>query len=182
MEYIIVLPNEKARTYRYVTLFILLINCLVFGFVFFNTVDKHVNKISLTGTIISFLSLILFLINFYTKKFGAYRSEISFIILAVLWFILGKYLLALCILCFAVIGSYTNKKFKVAFTDTKIIYPSFPVKTFLWSEVSNVMMKDNVLTIDLKSNKLIQVVIENKSIEEIDETSFNDFCQRNLKI
>ena len=176
-EYVIVLPNDKAKTYQYVTLFILLINCFVFGFIYFTAVDSKIKIMTLSATIISILPLIFFLINFFTKKIPVYRSEISFIIMAVCWFLLGKYLLALTIFCFAIIGLYSSKKFRVIFSTDKILYPSFPVKKYLWNEVSNAMLKDKVLTIDLKNNKLIQSVIEET---EIDETEFNKFCEEQI--
>ena len=175
--YTILLPNEKAKTYRYVTLFILLINCLVFGFIFFNAARASIKNVSLAGSIISVASLALFLINFFTGKIASYRPGISFIMLSIFWFILGNYLPGLCILLFAVIGFYAGKKFNVIFTEDKITYPSFPQKIFTWAEVSNVILKDNILTIDLKNNKLIQSVIQEESIGLVDEKSFNEFCR-----
>ena len=50
----------------------------------------------------------------------------------------------------------------------------------MWSDTNNVMLKDNVLTIDLKNNKLIQAVIEEGSAGEIDEEEFNEFCRRQM--
>ncbi len=179
-EYSIQLPNEKAKTYSYVTLFILLINCFAFSAVIMNAADEKIKYLSLFGAITGFISLIFFLIQFYKKRLIAYRTEISFIILCICWFLLGKYLFAISILCFTIIGFYTSKKFKVIFSADKILYPSFPLKTFLWADVNNVVLKDDVLTIDLKNNKLIQAVIEKESADEIDEDAFNEFCRNQL--
>lgn len=174
-EYIIYLPNEKTRTYQLVTMIIFLINAFVFGMFFMNTADSHVKSISGGGAMMSILSLGFFIINIYTKRLSSYRTEISFIIIAFFWLLLGKYLVAAFIFLFAITGFYTSRKFKVIFSADKILYPSFPVKTFLWSEVNNVILKDGVLTIDLKNNKLIQAVIEEGS-DETDEQEFNEFC------
>ena len=179
--YSILLPNEKAKTYRYVTLFILLINCFVFGFIFFNAPGERMKNISLFGAIISVTSLVLFLVNFFTGKIPSYRPGISFIILSIFWFISGNYLFGLCVIFFAVIGFYARKKFEVLFTEDKILYPSFPVRIFLWDEVSNIVLKDNILTIDLKNNKLIQSVIEKESADGVDEKEFNEFCLERLQ-
>jgi hypothetical protein len=173
--YIILLPNEKAGTYWFVTLIILLINCFIFSSILIQE-EISIKHISTMGTMISYLSLIFFLVKHYTKKLAAFRPEISFLILSLCWLLLGKILFAACILCFAVIGFYTYRQFKIKFTPDKILYPSFPNKTYLWSEVNNVMLKDNVLTIDLKNNKLIQAVIDMESAGEIDEKEFNEFC------
>jgi hypothetical protein len=178
-EYIIQLPNEKTGTYRFVTILVLLINCVTFTAIFLNTTDKR--TISALGAMVSLVPIIIILVNFYTKKPAAYHTEMSFIFLGIVWFLFGKYFFAAFILFFAVIGSYTSKKFKVIFSADKILYPSFPVKTFLWSDVNNVMLKDNILTIDLKNNKLIQAVIEKESADVIDENSFNEFCREQMK-
>jgi hypothetical protein len=42
------------------------------------------------------------------------------------------------------------------------------------------MARDGMLTIDCKDNRLIQTVIEKSSAQSLDETMFNDFCQRQL--
>jgi len=178
--YTILLPNEKAKTYRYVTLFILLVNCLVFGFVYFHATGERMSTTSLWGTILSFTSLVLFIIHFFTGKLSSYRPGISFIILSIFWFMLGNYLLGIFILFFAVTGFYAGKKFNVVFTESGITYPSFPEKKYGWNEVSNVMLKDNVLTIDLKNNKLIQAVIEKGSAGQVNENDFNEFCAKCL--
>jgi len=178
-EYIIYLPNEKTRTYQLVTLIIFLINAVIFGMFFMNTTDSHVKNISAGGAMMSILSLVFFIINIYTKRLSSYRTEISFIIIAFFWLLMGKFLVAVFIFLFALTGFITSRKFKVVFSAEKISYPSFPVKTFLWNEVNNVILKDSVLTIDLKNNKLIQAVIE-EGADETDEKEFNEFCWEQL--
>lgn len=178
--YSILLPNEKLKTIRYVTLFILLINCFAFGFVYFNTAGGGIKNISLLGCIISLVSLVFFLIQFFTGKIPSYKPGITFIVLSLTWLLTGNYLLGICVIAFAVFGFYAGKKFIVVFDEEKITYPSFPVRHFYWKDVSNVVLKDNVLTIDLENNKLIQVVIEKESAGQIDEREFNEFCLQRL--
>ena len=179
-EYIVQLPNEKAKTYQVVTAIILLINLLALGMFSINTPDP--NKIIWGGMTMSMLALLYFAFNFYTKRLSPFRTGISFIVIAIFWILVGKYLLAAFILLFAIAGFFTSRKFNVIFSADKILYPSFPVKTFLWDEVSNVILKDNVLTIDLKNNKLIQSVIEKVSADEIDENDFNKFCREQMNL
>ncbi len=49
--------------------------------------------------------------------------------------------------------------------------------TFSWAEFSNIVLKDNLLTLDFKNNKLIQVKVDEKQTT-IDEYGFNEFCVR----
>jgi hypothetical protein len=68
---------------------------------------------------------------------------------------------------------------RVVFWESEIIYPAWPVRKISWKELNNVILKDSILTIDLKNNKLIQ-----QSIDEIktsvNEKEFNEFCRQQL--
>jgi hypothetical protein len=44
-----------------------------------------------------------------------------------------------------------------------------------WDEFSNIILKDNLLTLDFKNNKLLQLTIS-EGDNKIDEYSFNIFC------
>jgi hypothetical protein len=44
-----------------------------------------------------------------------------------------------------------------------------------WDEFTNIILKDNLLTLDFKSNKLLQLTIS-ESDNKVDEYSFNNFC------
>ena len=83
------------------------------------------------------------------------------------------------LLLFAVMSFFANKKTVVTFNDEGVIYPSFPVKKYLWSQITHVICKDDILTIDLKDNKLLQLNIDKKFAAEFDADEFNIFC--NLK-
>lgn len=180
--FIVELQHEKAGTYRFMTLLVILINCIFFGIYLLNPANEKLKSIGKAGTIISLVSFIFILIKHYKKKLPSYKPEITLIILSLLWISAGKYLIAICMITFSIIGFYASKKLKVIFTADKILYPSFPAKTILWSEVKNVMIKDSVLTIDLKNNMLFQSVLDKKMADEIAEDSFNEFCMKQMNV
>ncbi len=179
-EYRIILPNEKAATYGHVTLFILLLNFFLSCFIYLNAIDTRLINLSLIAAVISLLSLLFWVINSYFKKLQQFRIEISFFILAVIWFLIDRHLLSLSIFCFAVIGIYTRRPFVLLFSKQGISYPSFPKKQFPWNEVENVILKDGMLTIDLKNNTLIQKLVDKTSATSINEREFNLFCKHQL--
>ena len=69
-----------------------------------------------------------------------------------------------------------GKSTSVLFTEDGIhLTRLFKTVIFPWTEMDNVILKDNLLTIDFKTNKIIQVeILENSRM--IDETAFNLFC------
>lgn len=47
-------------------------------------------------------------------------------------------------------------------------------RTYPWNDFSNIILKDNLLTLDFKNNKVLQLELDENSV--IDENAFNDFC------
>ena len=177
--YSIYIPNDKATAYKWVTFIMLFINLLGFGFIFLNTAANSQKNLSIIGMSINNIALVIFLLQFYSKKdfLKIYRVEIIFIINALLWLIIGKYLLAILLIAFAVFCFYSNKKSVINFSPEGIRYPSFPSKLFLWADTEQVMLKDDILTIDLKNNKLLQFALDRQNTVAIDEAAFNEFCK-----
>lgn len=106
--------------------------------------------------------------------------DIAIICIGLFWMIKGEYGIAMTLIIVALFGFYTNRKLVVFFSKDKISYPSFITKTYSWDEVSNVILKDDVLTIDLKNNKLLQSTISAESAAVINEDEFNAFCMERL--
>jgi len=177
--YSIIIPNEKAPTYRIVTLIITILNILVFGFVFFKTGENNFRNLALMGMLMNIAALVFFLVAQYSKYRISFKVEINFIISAVLWIIIGNYLIACLLGVFAILGFYTNKELRIQFTKEGIRYPSFPPKVIGWNEVVQVLIKDDILTIDLKNNQLLQFNVDRKS-NNTDTMQFNDFCKQHL--
>ena len=81
------------------------------------------------------------------------------------------------LLFFGFVGFFANKKPVIIFSDDGIEYPSFPTKKYAWSDVVQVLWKDDILTIDLKDNKLLQFNIEKPFAEGFDVAGFNGWCE-----
>lgn len=168
------IPNERLKIYRLVTFIILSLNFFGFGFVFFKT----------TG-IFSLLAFFLLAFNavpwiYYVlnkKHLNSPLIEIPFIASACLWFFVGNEWMALFLILFAVAGHFANKKTVVKFSIDGITYPSFLPEKYAWQDVQNVIWKDDMLTIDLKNNKLLQTKIDKNISENFDGDSFNNWCK-----
>ncbi len=70
---------------------------------------------------------------------------------------------------------------EIAFDENGVVINSLPRKSYPWSELTNVILKDCILTIDFKNNQLIQKETEEDTTEQ-EEREFNEFCKKNLKI
>jgi len=97
---------------------------------------------------------------------------------ALCWLSLQRYIAAGLMVVFAVMEYITNKDLIIIFTEDGIIYPSFPQKIFRWSETDQVLIKDHVLTIDLKNNRLLQFDLAPDVISAPDISAFNQYCRQ----
>ena len=70
---------------------------------------------------------------------------------------------------------------EIGFSDNGIYFNTLPRRTIQWNDVANVVIKDGLITIDQKNNKLLQKEIEGFVTEET-ETEFNVFCRQKLSI
>lgn len=59
--------------------------------------------------------------------------------------------------------------------DAVIVKKTFSNKKYNWQDFSNIVLKDNLLTLDFKNNKVVQLEIEENGV---DEESFNKFCAK----
>ncbi len=91
----------------------------------------------------------------------------------------GNYL-AIVYLVAAVLEKPVKVQPEYAFDKELIVSNSFPQKKYRWAEVSNVVLKDGILTIDLKNNTIIQKEV-NEEVPLQDETDFNGFCRQRLE-
>jgi hypothetical protein len=96
------------------------------------------------------------------------------------WISIEQYWIAAITVLFDVLNVISTRKLITTLAEDKITYASFPKKTILWDDLNGVILKDDLLTIDFKNNKLIQQSIDENS-RSINEAEFNEFCRQQLK-
>lgn len=168
----IALKNEKQRSYSRIAFFILLLHF----FYYLYCLVKVNNSI---GYIVCFsvvtLSLVLQIISLKPNKAPILPVWISFLFLAAFWFIALILWMGLVLILLACLDLISGQKVVVSFYTDRIELPSFPKKTVRWNELTNSILKDRILTLDFRNNRLLQVEISNESYG-IDENRFNRFC------
>lgn len=68
---------------------------------------------------------------------------------------------------------------EIAFDAAEIVMNTFPKKRFNWNDFNNIVLKDGLLTMDFKSNKLIQKELDEAAEEKV-EQAFNCFVKAHL--
>ncbi|MCB0776857.1 MAG: hypothetical protein KDB99_11120 [Chitinophagaceae bacterium] len=172
----IFLQNNKLLFYRRFSIFILVINLAI---LLFFTLTAENKTESLKGIIPVVIILAILIYMIIQKKYSTQFLNILFLIFTISWIINGYYWLAGATLLFAILYNISARNFVIHIAAAEINYPSFPVTKIQWNELNNIILKDEVLTIDLKSNKLIQHSIGNAN-NSVNEEEFNEFCRQQL--
>lgn len=176
-KYEIVLRNEKEKTY-------FIIGCILLFFNFIAlitlTIAGGFNKLG--PFILSILAILALYLGWYFKKPKEKQYLFApFLFFSLAWFVTPYPLFGFVNLLFQALDALTRKKLLVRVFDDRIIYPSLINKNISWNEINNLVLKDGILTIDLKNNKLIQQYADEKD-NPINEIEFNDFCESRLTI
>lgn len=180
--YQIEIPNTRVKPYQLITFLIAAANALAFGFYYINTIaGAQYYRIIEIGFFVAVAGFAFFIINRFTRFLRSFIVEISFIICAACWLLTQNYFLGLMLLLFAVMGLMTKKKPVIVFSKTGIHYPSFPSNTFSWVEVAWVMLKDGILSIEMKDNRLMQFTLDKNISAGINQSEFNNYCETLVK-
>ena len=174
----LVLKNEKVKQYKLFALLIIVLNILILTVLAITRPEIRYRCIAL-----AILIAVLFLMEYFAKK---KRKEVNAKGAATL-LIIGAYLgfkfwlPALIMAVLAILYIISIRRFIVSVNGSHIIYPSFPKRTIQWNELNNMIIRDGLLTLDFKNNKLIQALVEQGNDSVLDEKEFNDFCRAQLE-
>lgn len=85
---------------------------------------------------------------------------------------------ALIFLLYGYLSKFLNRAATITVSEEGIrVKKLLSSSRYRWEEFSNIILKDNLLTMDFKNNKLIQVTIDEIQAR-IDEIGFNSYCKR----
>lgn len=176
-QFSITLRNEKKKSYRISFLVLTGLNFIAFIFLAYVSNDILTRNKSLVaaGSIAACMGL-YFLARIINKIYFLYMA----VLLAAIFFILlGYFLPAFIQVLVLLLFLQAVRDQVVTVSNLSVSYPSFPRKHFNWGQLNNMLLKDGLLTIDLKNNKLIQQTID-ESKTSVKEEEFNDFCKKQL--
>jgi hypothetical protein len=175
----LILKNAKLKTYHLIAWLLVFLNISALYVVSFQTPGTYGDRFGITGTL---LLAVLFLLGKQSVKYSYLNRKNAMlginILISIFWIKWNLYLPAAATLLFEALYLYSVRKFEVVVEKENIVYPSFPKRMILWNELQNIVLKDGILTIDFRNNKLIQQELEEDSA--VNEKDFNEFCQQQL--
>lgn len=178
--YKIVIKNDRYRSLKWIHTFVLLIN----GFAF--TAIGYFRSDSFMFVWAAAMGISVVLV-WNEEKFDKSRflKRANFASTGLIWALFGwifagSWLMVFIILILLVIQFSLKKKFEIIFSDINVYIPFFTKKNYTWLELQNVVLKDGLLTIDFKSNRLLQNEILSEESTVSTEEDFNEYCRKQL--
>ncbi|MEO5892804.1 MAG: hypothetical protein ABIQ31_21320 [Ferruginibacter sp.] len=131
----------------------------------------YLNLLSAFVLVISAIFIKALLVKFRITRFALLTGA------AVILFIATRSVIfAVILLVYGYFFKFLNRKPMILVTGEGVtVKKLLSSPAYQWNEFSNIILKDNLLTIDFKNNKLIQVSIDESKMT-IDEKEFNEFC------
>lgn len=179
-DYVVYLQRPDYRKYDLVSTMLILI--AIAGLSFFAFYE---NLNSLAYFIIVILLLYqLFVNRRLIKEEETAGFENSFFVIAVSFLLLPtEGAMHFIIAAFYVLAAIFERQVKfqqqLGFDKNGITVNSLPKKHYRWNELQNAMLKEGILTIDFRNNRIFQKEID-LDISPFLEAEFNDFCRLQL--
>lgn len=171
----VIIKNEKGKSHRLIALFILFLHVAIFSYLMFFEKSR-------TGAGSALVIIIIYvLIQWNYQRKGKQKhlfNEFLFFVFAFGWLGLGVYSLVAINMVMGLLYFLALQKIEFHFDDSGVTKINLPKKKYEWSEFSNVLLKDNFLTLDFKNNKIIQAEIE--PLQDINEQDFNSSCSQKI--
>ena len=177
--YLVTLKNDSRKYVDLISLLLCSASALIFLREQFITPQKTI--VYLVGFL--FIAVLiarnLYLLRTNNHEKIAYNRALFFA--AIVWTVMPYF--QWLVFVFGFLGLFEfHAKFplEIGFTEKQIVFNSLIKKRYTWQDFNNVVLKDNVLTLDFKSNKLFQKETIDED-GEADEDEFNSFCAQCLR-
>jgi len=181
-EFDFIVSLQRPDFKKYDTITFLLLLAAIFVFLFYLLVDDNHPWLYAVSIIIVIGRMIY---NFYRRKKGEYSDHrISFLVACVTFFFIpSKSFIVIGIALLYGVLALLERQIKfpeeIGFNKSGITINTLFKKHYEWNIINNIVLKDGLLTIDYKNNKIFQKEIE-EEITSVLEKEFNEFCRLQL--
>ncbi len=176
-EYIVILKRDNEKYIDSISFCLCFLSVLAFVFEQFKT--KHFDYFLSFASAIIIVGIVY---NFISIKQGKKVRYRTWLLITGLCWIDMSYLQWLSAIFFILAFLEYQAKYplEVGFSNNEIVINTLFKRRFPWSDFNNIILKDGLLTLDRKNNKLFQKEVLDDDEPDADEDEFNNFCRLHL--
>jgi hypothetical protein len=176
-EYVVILKRGSERAIQ--TISIILCSVSILSFIYSQLISGEINLFLTAAAII--LSIGIFLQARALKNRISFSFRIWLWLAGIFWLgVPGWKFLSIPFFILGFLEAQARHPLEIGFTNEMIVINSIFKKSYPWSAFNNVMLKDGLLTLDFKSNRLIQKEAEEDDDPDAEEDEFNEYCRQRL--
>jgi hypothetical protein len=177
-QYVVILKRDNEKHIDRISIFLCFISML--AFIFEQIRSAHFNFFLSFAALMIGAGVTINLIS-SRKKNARVRYKTWLLISGIFWIGMPS-LQWLSIFFFVMAFMEYQAKYplEIGFSDDQIVMNTLFKKIFRWQDLYNVVLKDGLLTMDFKNNRLFQKEAFEEEEMDADEAEFNAYCQRRL--
>jgi hypothetical protein len=178
-EYVVILKRDSDRAIDLVS--ILLCSFSALNFLYVQIRAAHINYFLILAALLT-LGGVIYNILESRKSARQVRFKYWLLISAVGW--IGMPYLSWLSALFVILTflEYQAKyPLEIGVSGDLVVINTLIRRKYNWSAFNNVVLKDGLLTLDFKSNRLIQKEVLDDDDWDADEDEFNDYCRSRLQ-
>jgi hypothetical protein len=177
-QYVVTLKKDSEKTTDKLGFFLCFLSSIIFLF----------NALRTSGWFLYAAAIVLLAgltVNVIATRTAGTRIRYRYLLLAAAlgwmanpflpWF--GVFFVALAFLEYQ-----TKRPLEIGFDKDRIVINSLIRRRYDWSDFSNIILRDGLLTMDFKDNHIFQKeVADEEDEDDADEEEFNDYCRLQLQ-
>ena len=159
----ITIPLATSRkSHRFIFLFLMIVNLGVWGIYFYAQQEWNWNRlVSIVGLLISVIAIMFT----YKRNVKLSSANILLLIVSLCWIAVQEYLLGFLMLMNAVLAWYFLKPKNIVLNEEGIGLPGLG-REFAWENITNFVVRHQVLTIETDQNHFLQYDLPSETQEE----------------
>ncbi|MFL5747368.1 MAG: hypothetical protein ACJ751_22025 [Niastella sp.] len=176
-QYVVTLKNQNNR---YIDILGLLLS--IFSVVCFTLELLRSSAVSLDYLIgaVAVLGFIVFNLIQQAKKQKVYYSR-ALLLAGLVWMKMPYFSWLLFVFVMLALLEYQAKySIEIGFSDNEIVMNSLFKKRYNWTQFTNIVLKDGLITLDFANNHILQREVEDDEDDDADEDEFNEYCHHQL--
>ncbi|MCC6287850.1 MAG: hypothetical protein IT249_08195 [Chitinophagaceae bacterium] len=178
-QYILIVKKEKTLNIDLISILLCFISFAFF--IYHSFLQSNFLNVIFLGSLLIPITIARAI---WLKKSSG-KSSVTFkhplLITGIIWlFIPNMRWVFILFVLFVLFDHQARHPLEVGVSDEQIVINTFFRKKYKWNEFTNVILKDNLFTLDFKNNKVLQREIE-PYISNVNEAEFNVFCAEQIQ-
>lgn len=169
------LVNSQKKSIRLLANGILVINAIVLLYITYKLSYSKYYYIRITFIVV------LAALDIYAKRKDWLYHTGALMLVFIGWLLFNYWWVGVIMIALSLFAELAVAQKRICFEDKSISTNTVFGKTYNWDNLQNVVLKDGLLTLDFKNNKIFQVYLKDDTTKET-EQKFNEYCKSKINL